>query len=321
MCGSRGAWNVPSTPAGPPAAPAPELISRTDPDGPVTTAGSGDPGGPHTPQRRLKPAAATGFAPSPARPAAPPTALPTAPPTAPPHVEECDSPMKGLLWTRPVARQKPRLSREAIVDAAITLADTEGLDAVSIRRVAAVLGVRPMSLYSHIARKDDLLDLMSDRIAAEILVPDPLPADWRDALRAISHQTRASCLRHPWMLTTFAGRPHYGPNALRHAEQSAAAVARLPVPPRRKIAILRAVDTYTIGHVLAELRARDLHSRTDVDKVELTTYLRGLIATGDYPFLAQLGPGNMTIMGDDAQEDFADGLEWLLVGITAAIES
>src|SRR5689334_10791506 len=104
-------------------------------------------------------------------------------------------PGPGLIWIRPAPRQPERPTREEIVAAAVGLADAEGLQAVSIRRVAAALRTRPMGLYSHIARKDDLVDLMLDRVLGEVLV-DQLPADWRQALRAIAWHTRAAARRH-----------------------------------------------------------------------------------------------------------------------------
>src|SRR5262249_56141365 len=79
------------------------------------------------------------------------------------------APGPGLIWIRPEPEQPKRPTRDDIVAAAIDLADADGLQAVSIRRVAATLHTRPMGLYSHIARKDDLLDLMLDRALGEVL--------------------------------------------------------------------------------------------------------------------------------------------------------
>src|SRR3954449_4175411 len=95
--------------------------------------------------------------------------------------------------------RRSSLSREAIVAAALALADAEGLDAVSIRRVAAALGARPMSLYTHIAAKDDLVDLMADAVVGEVLVEDP-PAGWRAALGAMAERSWRTFVAHPWLL-------------------------------------------------------------------------------------------------------------------------
>ncbi len=289
--------------------------------------------GDHTRAERL-PAVPTAFVPpAPAhRPAAPagptPTNLtPTSPTPASPTLAgvtgAADRPApaggsSGIVWARPAERRRPRLTREAIVDAAVAMADAEGLEAVSIRRVAAALDARPMSLYSHFDRKDDLLALMNDQVAAEVIVPEPLPADWRDALRAIAHRTRDSSLRHPWVLQTLACHPRLGPNGLRHAEQSAAAVSALPLPPRRRGALLRAVDTYTLGHVTAELRERQGYLG-GADRAGVQRYLTGVLESGQYPHLAQFHSQDLVLVGEDARESFAEGLEWLLAGIAAAI--
>src|SRR4051794_27652562 len=102
------------------------------------------------------------------------------------------------VWSRLPPERPPRLTREVIVEAGLRLADAEGLDAVSIRRVAAVLDARPMTLYSHIDRKEDLLDLMFDRLAGTVLEGEPLPSGWRDALVVIASRKRRVCLAHPW---------------------------------------------------------------------------------------------------------------------------
>src|ERR1700676_5178880 len=91
----------------------------------------------------------------------------------------------GLIWTRPPKEKRERPTRDAIVAAATDLADTHGLDAVSIRRVAAALQTRPMDLYRDFARKDELIDLMADQAAAGAVL-DELPPHWRDALTAIA---------------------------------------------------------------------------------------------------------------------------------------
>src|ERR1700724_1314668 len=96
----------------------------------------------------------------------------------------------GLIWTRPPKEKRGRPTREAIVAAATGLADTHGLDAVSIRRVGPALQTRPMDLYRDFARKDELIDLMADEaVAAAVL--EEIPQDWRDALAAIAHALRA----------------------------------------------------------------------------------------------------------------------------------
>src|SRR5215470_13689132 len=199
------------------------------------------------------------------------------------------APGPGLIWIRPAPEQPQRPTRDDIVAAAIGLADAEGLPAVSIRRVAAALRTRPMGLYSHIARKDDLLDLMLDQVLGELLL-DQLPDDWHQALRAIAQHTRAAAHRHPWIIGALGQRSAIGPNGMRHREQSLAAVADLDVDLFRKQALLEAVDAYTIGHVTMELAERETKRRERLSDSQWRTathaYIQRLIASGDFPHLA-----------------------------------
>jgi AcrR family transcriptional regulator len=232
------------------------------------------------------------------------------------------------IWARDdaeAAGPQP-LSREAIVAAAIEIADTEGIEAVSIRRLATKLSARPMSLYSHIERKGDLIDLMVDEVMGGAILPDGPPVDdWREGLRQIAQRTRESARAHPWMIATAFRRPFIGPNALRHFDQSLGAVSSLPLTPERKRAVLLAVDTYTLGFVRWEVKSQ----RTDPSNCagvpldgpsaeEIDAYLAEQVASGDYPHLAALGGKKHMSFGVKA-EAFESGLEWLLTGIEAEV--
>jgi AcrR family transcriptional regulator len=126
-----------------------------------------------------------------------------------------------LLWgTREPARRgpKPRLSRHAVIEAAIALADAEGLDAVSMQRVAKELGYTTMSLYRHVDSKEDMLALMADAATGDTPPPSREDGDWRagleDWVREIMRQYRA----HPWMVFVQLAGPPSGPNGLRWME-------------------------------------------------------------------------------------------------------
>jgi AcrR family transcriptional regulator len=234
------------------------------------------------------------------------------------------------VWTRDgerAAGPQP-LSRESIVAAAIEIADTEGLEAVSIRRLATKLDARPMSLYSHIERKGDLIDLMVDEVIAGSVLPEALPSgDWRGDLRRIAQRTRENIRSHPWMIAAAFRRPFIGPNALRHIDQSLAAVSELPLPPERKRAVLLAVDTYTLGFVRWELKSLDggkgAGACTGIDDggpsgAEIDAYIAAQAASGKYPHLHELGGKKNMSLGVKA-EAFESGLNWLLAGIAAEL--
>jgi AcrR family transcriptional regulator len=156
------------------------------------------------------------------------------------HVDDHDEPRAT----------RARLSTQAIVDTAIAIADVDGLDAVSIRRVAAVLEVRPMSLYTHIASKDELLALMANELMGTLIVEPPLPDDWREALSLIAHRSFTMYASHPWLLALLARRPRPGPNITRQAKQLVGAVESLRLPPDEMWTLLSIFNDYILGHAL-----------------------------------------------------------------------
>ncbi len=105
------------------------------------------------------------------------------------------------------------------------IADKEGLGEVSLRKVAAKLNVGPMRLYTYTSTKEGLLELMVDSIYGEIAGNGPARGDWRKTLRSIAERTRQAAKKHPWFVDLLGRRPHLGPNALDHYEQSLAALS------------------------------------------------------------------------------------------------
>src|SRR5258706_10010892 len=95
---------------------------------------------------------------------------------------------------------KPRHTVEDVVRAAIALADAEGLAALSMRRGAETLQLSPMSLYTYVPSKAELTDLMVDRVAGEMVDPDPAAGDWRQQLTSLCRQRWATAQRHPWIM-------------------------------------------------------------------------------------------------------------------------
>jgi AcrR family transcriptional regulator len=228
------------------------------------------------------------------------------------------------IWARPEPPGRgPRaaLSRSQIVQVALLIADEEGLEAVSMRRLARELRSGAMSLYHYFQSRDELLDLMGDTIAAEMLL-DAVPDDWRAALKAIAHQSRDAFKRHPWLLTTLQERPRVSPNMLRHIEQTSQSVARLAgrgVEPAALRALALAVDDFMIGYTLRELAAGgdDDHGRGFVRRFQDAAnepYIRYLLESGEFPILSQLAAAAAQVpLGDH----FEEGLEWLLDGFAA----
>jgi len=223
-----------------------------------------------------------------------------------------------LVWERPEPPNRPvpnPLSRERIVRAAIRLADADGLDAVSLRKVATALDVGPMRLYGYIAGKEELLDLMVDAVYAEIR---PAGDSWREVLRSHAEATRQAAHEHEWLADLLGGRPQLGPHALANGETVMAALGGLGVDAVMPVGA--AVNAYVIGAVRREIAERRAERATGMDKrrwqASLGPYLERAFATGRFPALA-------TVVHDaahlDADQTFRIGLDFLLDGIEARL--
>jgi AcrR family transcriptional regulator len=233
------------------------------------------------------------------------------------------------IWTRP-ARQpqgkRPSLSREQIVRAAIEIADAEGMEAVTMRRLATKLGAGAMSLYWHVPNKDDLLDLMLDAAFGEVELPERLSGDWRADLRLYAHAQRQALRRHSWLATFIAGRALPGPNVLRFGEFCLAAVDGLGLDVSTMAGILSTVDAYTDGFVQREIAEAENRRRTGLTGAEwhaaVAPHFQALIASGRYPTVARTLTDMQSLnTGQFADVSFAFGLECLLDGIAVRIDA
>jgi len=195
------------------------------------------------------------------------------------------------VWTRAErGSRKPRFTRDDIAAAAIRIADAEGFDAVSMRRLAAELDAGTMTLYHYVRTKDELLTLVVDAFLAEVVVPPDqrLPGDWRAAISLLSRRTRDALRRHPWILD-ITDDPSIGPNAMRHFDQAWQALAPLAAELEDKLDLITLVDEYVFGFCLHE---RNNLSEGPGDG-EMVDYIGALLIDDEYPALA----GMVTEMG------------------------
>src|SRR6478735_2158893 len=130
------------------------------------------------------------------------------------------------------------LSQEQIVRAAIAIADALGSEAISMRRIAAALGAGAMSLYWHVASKDELLEMMIDQAFAEMDLPDDTPNDWQTRLRIIAIETRKVFKHHPWIASVGPIGISFGPGFLRHAEFSFSGFEGTDISPQQRAEIV-----------------------------------------------------------------------------------
>jgi AcrR family transcriptional regulator len=163
-------------------------------------------------------------------------------------------PLPPPPWQRvPPPPRRPRrdpITREAIVEAALRILDAEGLDGLSMRRVADELDTGAASLYRHVGSKDGLLDLLFDQIIGEQHVPDPEPERWREQLKEVARTMRTTILRHRDVVRISIGRIPMGPNALTYSERVLAILRAGGVPDPLAVLghhlLIAVVNGYTI---------------------------------------------------------------------------
>jgi AcrR family transcriptional regulator len=225
-----------------------------------------------------------------------------------------------LVWDQPepAKRPAPPLTRERIVRAAIGIADKEGLEGVSLRRVAAKLKAGPMRLYGYTSTKEGLLELMVDAVYSEMAEEGPIHGDWREALRSIARRTRKAAKRHAWFVDLLGGRIHLGPNALAHLEASLAAVGG-----KRGFhdieAVVHAVGTvnaYVVGAIRGEASELRAEAESGMKKSQWQDatwpYLQRMIATGRFPMIERVVK---EVRHPSSDESFERRLEFVLDGI------
>src|ERR1700722_7877505 len=195
-----------------------------------------------------------------------------------------------LIWLRPEPNdRRPRFNREQITDAVLKIADSEGFEALTMKRIAGELDCGVMTLYYYVRTKADLVALMHDAILAEILLPR-LPADWREAVSAIARRTRDVLLAHPWSIASL-NDAQFGPNAMRHVEQSLAALDAFDLDPQEKLAFWGVVDDYVFGsalHTIESLTRLAAAEKNPILLADAMTFGRQQLATGQFPRLAAL---------------------------------
>lgn len=231
----------------------------------------------------------------------------------------------STVWERvDGAPRSPRvaLTHDRIATAAVELADTVGLEAVSMRRLAEHLGVTPMAPYRYISGKDDLFELMVD-IAHEAVVLPAAEIGWQQMLRSCAEQIRAITLRHPWLVQIYARLPGVlTPRMADIAERVLASMDGAGVDVDAKMAILATITSFTHGAAAAEVAQRQLMVRrgwtTDDDvRSAYHPYMAELTSSGRHPKLSDyLVNGSNE---DTAEWQFRVGLDCVLDGVGAAL--
>jgi AcrR family transcriptional regulator len=202
------------------------------------------------------------------------------------------------------------LSRERVLRAALALADAGGIDSMSMRKLGEELGVEAMSLYNHVANKDDILDGIVDLVFSEIALPSDR-ADWKPAMRKRAVSAHEALLRHPWAPSLMQSRTKPGPATLRHHDT---VLGRFRVAGFTLVMAAHAVsviDGYVYGFALQQINL-PLQSREQVAEVGQDILWQ---LAGEYPHLAEMITKHAMKPGYDYAKEFEFGLDLILDGL------
>jgi len=227
---------------------------------------------------------------------------------------------RELIWMRPERAAKgpaPSKSRQEIAAAAVALADAEGMEAVSMRKVASALEMGTASLYGYVGSKDEMYDLMVDWVEGEDGLPPPLSADWRSALSGLAHRIRGSILRHPWMAGVAAGRPNFGPNSLAWHEYGLAAMDDLGLSIDEMLVASEILHSFVRGFAARELAEQQALQRAGLDADEwarvLGPYMESVEKSGRHPrFIRVVRDAHVPHAADRQDLIFTTGLNFIL---------
>ena len=233
-----------------------------------------------------------------------------------------DDKERTSLWERldrPAPAPRLALTPQQIATAAVRVADAEGLDAITMRRLASELGVAPMAAYRHVSGKDDVLELMIDLVHTELDLPEA--ADWRETMRALALGTRSLMLRHLWLAQlTSPAVFALTPNRMAGWERALTALDGLGLDADMRMAVLRTVEAYARGAAGAEIALHQLmaqHGWSTGDEVRdgLAPQMMWLLGTGRYPAYQRYV--HEATRKDEPQWQFETGLDAVLDGIAA----
>jgi len=211
---------------------------------------------------------------------------------------------------RRAAKRRAALTRERILQAAISLADRDGIESLSMRKLGQELGVEAMSLYNHVRNKIDMLDGMVDLVFGEIDLPAN-GVDWRTAMRKRAISAREVLLRHPWAIGLMESRATPGPATLRHHDAVLASLRTAGFSVDLAAHAYSILDGYIYGFTLTELTLPFRNSEV----AEVAENIMEGFRPGEYPYLAEMAVDRAMKPGYNYGDEFEYGLDLILDGI------
>lgn len=207
-----------------------------------------------------------------------------------------------------------RLNRDQVLRAAVTLADQNGIESLTMRKLGVELGVEAMSLYNHVANKTDLLDGMIDCVFAEVELPES--PDWRTAARERAISVRAALSRHRWATALMESRSAPGPATLRHHDAMLGMLRGAGFSIEMAAHAYSVMDSYIYGFALQET-SMPFDSPESASKTAQAIMAR--FAAGEYPHLSELAVEKVLKPGYDYGAEFEYGLDLILDGLARAL--
>jgi AcrR family transcriptional regulator len=210
--------------------------------------------------------------------------------------------------------RRGRLNRGRVLRAAVDLADADGIDSLTMRKLGVELGVKAMSLYNHVANKSDLLDGMIDIVFEEIDLPTE-ETDWHLAMRRRAISARAALSRHPWAIGRMESRTTPGPATLRHHDTVLGILRSAGFPVKLAAHAYSVLDSYIYGFAI---QAPSLPFETGQDAAMITRAIMARFTSGQYPHLTEMAVDHVLQPGYDYADEFEFGLDLILDGLERA---
>lgn len=205
-------------------------------------------------------------------------------------------------------RPRVRLTRDRVLQTAMALADSSGIEALTMRRLGEQLGVEAMSLYNHVTGKEDLLNAMIDAVFSEIDLP--LHGDhWKTAIRKRSLSFHAALSRHPWAIGLRGSGTRPGPATLRHHDRVIGTFRNGGFSIELAAHAFSAVDSYIYGFALQE---KSLPFKTEQETTAMAQIMLAQLPADEYPYLAELTARHVLQPGYNYGDEFPFGLDQLL---------
>ena len=216
--------------------------------------------------------------------------------------------------TKPAAEPRVPLNRDRVLRAAVAFADESGIGSLSMRKLGEALGVEAMSLYNHVANKDELLDGMVDLVFSEIDLP-ARGADWRTAMRQRAVSARRALSRHRWAIGLMESRASPGPATLRHHDTVIGSLREAGFSIAMAAHAFSVLDSYIYGFALQDA---SLPFETGEETAELAQAILMQMPADEYPHLTELTVEHVLQPGYDYGDEYEFGLGLILDGLERA---